>query len=121
MLLRPLVPRIVLARGLLLAVLRVGFALGGCALGGRAAAAAAPTTFGGSPDAAPGPPAEVTSPPSLLAHPEAPYPPGARAQHLEGDVGLELDLDAAGNVTGVRLIAPAGHGFDEAAIEVARR
>jgi TonB family protein len=61
------------------------------------------------------------TPPSLQSHPDAPYPEEARRQHLEGNVGLELDVDAAGQVTAVRVTSPAGHGFDEAASEAARR
>jgi TonB family protein len=61
------------------------------------------------------------TPPSLNVHPEAPYPAEALRDRVEGNVGLELDLDAGGNVVGVRVTAPAGHGFDEAASEAARR
>src|SRR5450432_1738134 len=64
---------------------------------------------------------EATAAPSLKDHPEAPYPPDALAKRLEGNVGLELDLDAGGNVVGVRVTAPAGNGFDEAATAAARR
>ena len=65
--------------------------------------------------------ADATTPPSLKEHPDAPYPAAALNDKVEGDVGLELDLDAAGQVTGVRVTTPAGHGFDEAATEAARR
>jgi TonB family protein len=66
------------------------------------------------------PPAEAMTPPSLRVHPDAPFPAPALARQVEGNVGLELDLDAAGKVVGVRVTAPAGHGFDEAAVEAAR-
>src|SRR6187455_2515689 len=68
------------------------------------------------------PPAEPTSiaAPSLDVHPDAPYPAQALRDRVEGNVGLELDVDAAGKVTGVRVNAPAGHGFDEAAAAAAR-
>ena len=66
------------------------------------------------------PPPESMAAPSLREHPEAPFPPAALAERAEGNVGLELDLDAAGNVVGVRVTRPAGHGFDEAAAEAAR-
>jgi TonB family protein len=59
--------------------------------------------------------------PSLKDHPEAPYPAQALADKVEGNVGLELDLDAGGNVVAVRVTTPAGHGFDEAAAEAAKR
>lgn len=70
-------------------------------------------------------PAAATTPgltaPSLRSHPDAPYPAEARRHHLEGNVGLELSIDADGHVTEVQVTAPAGHGFDEAAAEAARR
>ncbi|HEX3696153.1 MAG TPA: TonB family protein [Polyangia bacterium] len=97
----------------------VGIAAGlvlGVVLSGAAARA---QTDGGAPLAA-APPAETLTAPTLTAHPEAPYPADALATKVEGNVGLELDLDAAGHVTGVRVTAPAGHGFDEAAVEAAR-
>ena len=66
------------------------------------------------------PPPEAMTAPSLKDHPEAPYPREALERHVEGNVGLELDLDAEGKVVGARVTAPGGHGFDEAAIEAAR-
>ena len=66
------------------------------------------------------PPSEPMSAPSLDVHPEAPYPAEALRDRVEGNVGLELDVDAAGKVTGVRVTTPVGHGFDEAASEAAR-
>src|SRR5205814_209709 len=79
--------------------------------------------FAGAPARAqaPAPPPEEMSPPSLREHPEAAFPRGALEERVEGNVGLELDLDAAGAVVGVRVTRPAGHGFDEAAAEAARR
>ena len=65
--------------------------------------------------------ADTTTPPSLKEHPDAPYPADALNQRVEGNVGLELDLDAAGRVAAVRVTAPAGHGFDEAAADAARQ
>ncbi|HVZ73351.1 MAG TPA: TonB-dependent receptor [Polyangia bacterium] len=66
------------------------------------------------------PPVEIAAP-SLQGHPEAAYPAEALAARVEGNVGLELDLDAEGKVTGVRVTTPAGHGFDESAVAAARR
>jgi TonB family protein len=86
-----------------------------CALARAPASAHEP----GAP-APPARPAETTAP-SLKNHPEAPYPAEALRKRVEGNVGLELDLDAGGNVVGVRVIAPAGSGFDESAVETARR
>jgi TonB family protein len=81
------------------------------------AAAWGQTPTPGAPSPSPPP---VTAP-SLRDHPEAAYPAEALKERVEGNVGLELDLDAAGVVVGVRVIAPAGHGFDESAVEAARR
>jgi TonB family protein len=64
---------------------------------------------------------EVMTPPSLQTHPDAEYPKDALKKRIEGNVGLELDLDDGGQVVGVRVTAPAGCGFDEAAAEAARR
>lgn len=59
--------------------------------------------------------------PSLLEFVQAPYPPEAQAAHIEGTVTLVLEIDAAGVVTRVEVAVPAGHGFDEAAVEAAKR
>jgi protein TonB len=74
-----------------------------------------------------GPPAaEPDRGPSLLAPPDpgelrAAYPRGARRAGLEGDVRLELVVSEAGEVVEVRVVQPAGNGFDEAAVRLARR
>lgn len=65
-------------------------------------------------------PAPVT-PPVLVAEAEAAYPEEARRARLEAAVGLELVVGADGRVADVKVTAPAGHGFDEAAAEAARR
>lgn len=49
------------------------------------------------------------------------YPPDAEKEGLEATVSLQLDIDRQGNVKGVNVIEPAGHGFDEAAIEAAKK
>ncbi|MDB4990875.1 MAG: hypothetical protein JWN04_6053 [Myxococcaceae bacterium] len=59
-------------------------------------------------------------PPSLKEHPDASYPPEARQAGLEGNVELELTVDAAGQVSEARVVTPAGHGFDEAALAAVR-
>jgi TonB family protein len=66
------------------------------------------------------PAAEPLEPPSLAAHPEATYPAEALSTRVEGNVGLELDIDDAGKVVAVRIVTPVGHGFDEAAADAAR-
>jgi TonB family protein len=92
--------------------------------GGAVARAQGPSAPTAPAPAAPAPAApapEPLTPPTLKEHPEAAYPPEALAKRLEGAVGLEVDLDAEGRVGGVRVATPAGHGFDEAASEAARR
>lgn len=59
--------------------------------------------------------------PVLVDFVDAPYPPEAAAERLEGAVVLRLSIDAEGAVTDVQVEAPAGHGFDEAAVEAARQ
>jgi len=49
------------------------------------------------------------------------YPPEALEAGLEASVMLELILDGEGRVTSAKVLAPAGHGFDEAAMEAALR
>jgi TonB family protein len=104
--------------------LRALFEIGVCAavaaVTAPATGSAQPATSKSAAPAAPAAPAALT-PPSLRVHPDAPYPANALRDRLEGNVGLELDVDAAGAVVGVRVTAPAGVGFDEAAAAAARR
>jgi TonB family protein len=65
-------------------------------------------------------PAPTLIPPSLNTHPDAPYPAQALLDRVEGNVGLELAIDATGQVAEVRVTTPAGHGFDESAASAAR-
>ncbi|MEJ7728865.1 MAG: TonB family protein [Polyangiaceae bacterium] len=48
------------------------------------------------------------------------YPPEAEKAGLEATVTLQLDLDRTGKVTKAVVVDPAGHGFDEAAVEAAQ-
>jgi TonB family protein len=66
-----------------------------------------------------GPPLPV-SPPRLLTFVEADYPAEAAQAGLEGAVELEILIDGDGSVGDVRVVTPAGHGFDEAASTAAR-
>ncbi|HVR60750.1 MAG TPA: TonB family protein [Polyangia bacterium] len=102
------------AGGFFVAVVALWATAAGAQTTGPAAPAPAPPA--GAPAAVP----EMT-PPSLDEHPQAPYPAQALAAGVEGNVGLELDVDATGKVTDVRVTSPAGHGFDEAALAAARR
>ena len=64
---------------------------------------------------------DTVIPPSLRVHPEAVYPADALRERLAGTVGMELDVDEHGAVSAARVTAPAGHGFDEAAVEAVRK
>ena len=60
--------------------------------------------------------------PPVLAEPvTAVYPDDAKREGLEGAVPLELAIGVDGNVTSARVVNPAGHGFDEAALAAAKR
>jgi TonB family protein len=59
--------------------------------------------------------------PRLLEAPPAAYPPDAVAAKAEGTVGLVLTIDVEGRVTGAEVVAPLGHGLDEAATAAALR
>lgn len=83
-----------------------------------------------SPSGTAAPRAEVAGPtdaggvdvPAHLAQGVLPaYPEDARAAHIEADVGLELVVSAQGAVESVRVVRPAGHGFDAPAVDAARR
>ena len=69
---------------------------------------------------------EPDSAPSLIAQPSlaemrALYPDAARRGGVEGDVLLELEVSADGEVTGSRVVRSAGNGFDEVAQKLVRR
>ncbi len=63
----------------------------------------------------------LTKPPALVKEVPAPFPPEALEAKLGGIVGLEIDIGADGKVTDARVVEPAGHGFDEAALEAVRQ
>jgi len=69
----------------------------------------------------PAPTGQLTKAPELLGFVEATYPKEAEAARIEGSVGLLVDLDEKGDVTAVEVTEPAGHGFDEAAVEALRK
>jgi protein TonB len=85
-------------------------------------------TPGGTSDRADAPAyyTEPDSAPSLIAQPgpaemRALYPDAARRSGLEGDVRLELEVSATGEVTGSRVVRSAGNGFDEVAQRLVKR
>jgi TonB family protein len=57
----------------------------------------------------------VVTMPKLTHFENAPYPPEAQKDGVQGDVILKLTIDAEGNVTAADVAQAAGHGFDEAA------
>ena len=63
----------------------------------------------------------LTRAPTLERFVEATYPPEAQAQKLEGRVVLSIDISASGEVTRAEVVEPAGHGFDEAALDAVRQ
>ncbi|HXU68220.1 MAG TPA: TonB-dependent receptor [Polyangia bacterium] len=65
--------------------------------------------------------AQELEPPKLVERVEAQYPLEAAARGLTGVVTLELIVDAAGHVAEATVLAPAGHGFDEAALQAVRQ
>lgn len=73
--------------------------------------------------APPPPPAPTIVLPVLKSDPGAAYPKQALDDGVRDPVTvvLVLTLDATGKVTDVKVEAPMGHGFDEAAIEAAKQ
>jgi TonB family protein len=63
----------------------------------------------------------AVTPPVLQKFVDAPYPLEAEKAALEGNVVLQLDIDASGAVTNVTVLNPVGHGFDEAAVAAAKQ
>lgn len=63
----------------------------------------------------------VSTPAKLVTSATAAYPADARADDVEGDVGLEIVVDATGQVVDARVVKRAGHGFDESALAAIRR
>jgi TonB family protein len=85
---------------------------------GRASAAGTPAPHVDAPAPLP---EQLVDTRARLVHGRAPsYPPSARADAIEGDVGLELVVREAGDVESARVVRSAGHGFDEAALQAVR-
>lgn len=70
---------------------------------------------------APAPAPNAVTPPRLVHFEPAPYPKEAEEANVEGNVVLQLDIDRDGHVTSATVVQPAGHGFDEAAVEAAEK
>ncbi|HWE28152.1 MAG TPA: TonB family protein, partial [Polyangia bacterium] len=65
--------------------------------------------------------AQQFEPPKLIERVEAHYPDDAARAGVQGAVTLELIVDAEGRVAEATVLAPAGHGFDEAALAAVRQ
>jgi TonB family protein len=63
----------------------------------------------------------VSAPAKLVSSVTAAYPADARADDVEGDVGLEIVVDVEGRVVDAHVMKRAGHGFDESALVAIRR
>lgn len=64
-----------------------------------------------------GPP---TTPVEVLSKPSPAYTAEAKAAGVQGDVVLEVEFAASGNLKVVRVVRGLGHGLDEMAMEAAR-
>lgn len=64
---------------------------------------------------------EPPTPPTITTFIHATYPPAARDAGREAVVDLEITIGADGAVRDARVIAPAGDGFDEAALAAVRQ
>ncbi len=67
--------------------------------------------------APPTPEPVVVAMPEIATYVEAPYPAEALEGGLEAKVKLKIELSDAGEVLSVEVVEPAGHGFDEAAVD----
>lgn len=63
---------------------------------------------------------EPPAKPKLLNLPQPAYTESARAAGVEGKVRVSITVDAAGQVTDVKVLQSLGHGLDEAALTAAR-
>ena len=65
------------------------------------------------------PPIADVEPPTVLEQQQPPYPAGAVGSGARGDVGVNVDIDVQGNVTGVSLVRGVAPPLDRAALEAA--
>jgi TonB family protein len=94
--------------------------------GGATSSASTGASTGSAPASAPAddaavPASSVQVAAKLQSSVVAAYPVDARADDVEGDVQLEIVVDREGRVVEARVARPAGHGFDEAALQAIRR
>jgi TonB family protein len=71
-------------------------------------------------DGSPVPERHVTSRAHLASGAAPAYPESARADGIEADVPLEIVVSPAGAVETARVLRPAGHGLDQAALDAVR-
>lgn len=83
-------------------------------------AQAAPSPAGGGTAGAPAAPPVIVLP-KVDHFIEAVYPPEALEQGLSARVEIEMVVGTDGRVSDLRVKAPAGHGFDEAALTAAQQ
>jgi TonB family protein len=67
------------------------------------------------------PPPRADRPVEVLYKPTPAYTEDARAQHIEGEVTLEVEFSAAGQVRVLRVVHGLGHGLDEMAQRAAEQ
>jgi TonB family protein len=67
------------------------------------------------------PAAVPVTPPAVRGRVDARYPTEAFHARLEATVGLDAVIDETGRVVDARVTAPAGHGFDEAALTAVKQ
>lgn len=79
---------------------------------------AAPTQSTARPVAAP---QRVDVPLEVLSKPSPAYTAEARQMKVEGEVSLEVEFCAAGNVRVLRVVRGLGHGLDEEAVRAAEK
>lgn len=66
-------------------------------------------------------PGDRVEPPAIVTRIRAPYAEEPRKQRLQGDVGLELEVDTEGNVVKAVVTQPLEPSLDANAVEAARR
>ena len=64
---------------------------------------------------------EGLRPPRLIEKVEARFPEEARREGASGTVVVQIVIDRQGKVAGAKIVRGAGHGFDEAALDAARK
>ena len=60
------------------------------------------------------------TPVEILSKPRPAYTAEARARNIEGEVLLEVQFSASGDVRVLRVVQGLGHGLDETALAAAR-